>query len=132
MMTIAQTQNRISELSAVPVRDTVRRMALDAEIKFRCTDDLAARFERIAKLERRNPSDLARIVYEDYVRQQERALGLLLQAEGLNLPTTARRRKRKARSSSGRKQGTAPTGDTERIAVRTAQSAAGDSATPPK
>ena len=55
---------------------TFGRMAKDSEIKFRCDVDLRVRFERIAALERRNPADLGRIVFEDYVAAQERQLGL--------------------------------------------------------
>lgn len=51
-------------------------MAMDDEIKFRCDTDLAQRFERIAILERRKASDLARLVFEDYINHQERKLGL--------------------------------------------------------
>jgi hypothetical protein len=51
-------------------------MAKDSEIKFRCDVDLRVRFERIAALERRNPADLGRIVFEDYVAAQEQHLGL--------------------------------------------------------
>lgn len=47
-------------------------MAMDDEIKFRCDTDLAQRFERIAILERRKASDLARLVFEDYINHQER------------------------------------------------------------
>lgn len=53
-------------------------MPLGAEIKFRCERGLLARFERIAALERRDKSDLARIVFEDYVALRERALKLTL------------------------------------------------------
>lgn len=58
--------------------DTFGHMPLDSEIKFRCEADLVARFERIARLERRKHSDLARIVFGDYVASQERALNLVL------------------------------------------------------
>lgn len=64
----------------------MRNMALDAEIKFRCESDLVARFERIATLERRNTSDLARIVFEDYVAAQERALKLVLRDDPRHTP----------------------------------------------
>jgi hypothetical protein len=56
---------------------TFGRMAKDAEIKFRCEEDLRARFERIASLERRAASDLGRIVFEDYIATRERELGLV-------------------------------------------------------
>jgi predicted transcriptional regulator len=61
---------------------------LDAEIKFRCELELVARFERIASLERRDKSDLARIVFEDYVAAQERAMKLTLRdrADGPRVP----------------------------------------------
>lgn len=51
-------------------------MALDSEIKFRCEAELVARFERIAVLERRKTSDLARLVFEDYVAALESKLGI--------------------------------------------------------
>jgi hypothetical protein len=46
----------------------------DAEIKFRCNGDWRTRFEKLAKLERREVSDLARLVFEDYITSQENAL----------------------------------------------------------
>jgi hypothetical protein len=39
----------------------------DDVIRFRCNADLKARFEAVAKLERRDPADLARIIFEDYI-----------------------------------------------------------------
>lgn len=53
-------------------------MSKDSEIKFRCEEDLRARFERVALLERRSPADLARIIFEDYIADKERTLGLVL------------------------------------------------------
>ncbi len=57
---------------------TVYHMALNSEMKFRCETDLVARFERIASLERRKVSDLARLVFEDYIKAQEHAMNLVL------------------------------------------------------
>lgn len=51
-------------------------MGKDEYIRFRCDPDLKTRFERVAALMRRNSSDLGRIVFEDYVAEQERQLGL--------------------------------------------------------
>lgn len=74
-------------------------MAYDSEIKFRCDSDLRARFERIATLERRDPSDLGRIIFEDYVTAQERAMNLNLRDAPTSSSTPAARpvnyRKRK-------------------------------------
>lgn len=49
-------------------------MSKDDIIRFRCETDLKSRFEAVAKLERRDPSDLARIVLEDYVAAKESAI----------------------------------------------------------
>jgi len=64
-------------------------MPLDAEIKFRCEMGLLARFERIAALERRDKSDLARIVFEDFVGLQERALKLTLRDQPVSNNVTS-------------------------------------------
>lgn len=61
----------------IAICSTFGRMAKDDEIKFRCEEDLRLRFERIAAMERRNPADLGRIVFEDYVSNQERKFGLV-------------------------------------------------------
>jgi len=45
-------------------------------LRFRCSRELKARFMRIAKEDRRDPSDLGRIMLEDYCTQQERELKL--------------------------------------------------------
>ena len=49
-------------------------MSKDDIIRFRCEGDLKERFEALAKLERRKPSDLARIIVEDYCAEKENAL----------------------------------------------------------
>ncbi len=49
---------------------------LDEVFRFRCSSRDKARFERIARKLRRDPSDLGRIVLEDYCDAQEKALGL--------------------------------------------------------
>lgn len=49
-------------------------MNYDAEIKFRCNAKWRQRFERLAELERRDVSDLARLVFEDYITAQEKAI----------------------------------------------------------
>ncbi len=55
---------------------TVRQMPKDSEIRFRCDNEMRLRFERIAAMERRNASDLGRLIFEDYVATQEIKLGL--------------------------------------------------------
>lgn len=72
------------------IRSTMRHMALEAEMKFRCEEELVARFERIAALERRDKSDLARIVFEDYIAAQERALKLVLRDSSTPIHATAK------------------------------------------
>lgn len=64
-----------------PQRATNGHMALDAEWKFRCEGDLKARFERVAAMRRRNPADLSRLVFEDFVSAEEQALGLVLRED---------------------------------------------------
>ena len=49
-------------------------MSKDDMIRFRCEGELRARFEAVAKLERREPADLARIVLEDYIAAKEAAI----------------------------------------------------------
>jgi hypothetical protein len=46
-------------------------MAFESLIKFRCTRELAARFERLAKAKRRDPSDMGRVAMEDYIAAAE-------------------------------------------------------------
>jgi hypothetical protein len=46
----------------------------DDVIRFRCDKELKARFEAVAKLERRDPADLARIIFEDYVNGKAAAI----------------------------------------------------------
>jgi hypothetical protein len=58
-------------------------VAMDTEIKFRCDGDLRARLERLAIFERRNESDLARLIFEDGINQLEAARGLKLTHYGL-------------------------------------------------
>lgn len=48
----------------------------DSHLRFRCSREDKAKFIKIAKELRRKPSDLARIILEDYVAAKERALGL--------------------------------------------------------
>lgn len=50
----------------------------ESHIIVRCEPELRQRLQRIAILERRNLSDLARLVFEDYVAHQERAMHLTL------------------------------------------------------
>lgn len=59
-------------------RITLPHVSKDSHIIVRVENDLRARLERIAIFERRKLSDLARIVFEDYVRNQERNLNLVL------------------------------------------------------
>lgn len=40
-------------------------------MKFRCPVELKRRFEKIAKMGRREPSDLARIILEDHIAEYE-------------------------------------------------------------
>jgi hypothetical protein len=49
-------------------------MSKDDIIRFRCEGELRARFEAVAKLERREPADLARLVLEDYIAAKEFAI----------------------------------------------------------
>lgn len=49
-------------------------MSKDDIIRFRCEGELRARFEAVAKLERREPADLARLVLEDYINAKEAAI----------------------------------------------------------
>jgi hypothetical protein len=42
-------------------------MAKTEVFRFRCDASLKERFEIIAKLDRRDPSELARIVFEDFI-----------------------------------------------------------------
>jgi hypothetical protein len=51
-------------------------MAKDDIIRFRCDGDLRARFARVAALMRREEADLARIIFTDFVAQEETKLGL--------------------------------------------------------
>lgn len=51
-------------------------MPKDDVIRFRTDAEFVARFKRIASVLRRNESDLSRIIFEDYVAEQERQLGL--------------------------------------------------------
>lgn len=53
-------------------------MAKTGIIRFRCDEDLAARFTRVAALRRREESDLARLWFEDLVLAEEQRLGLVL------------------------------------------------------
>ena len=46
-------------------------MSMDCEIKFRCDSKLKERFERLAASRRRKTSDMARIVFEDYMQEME-------------------------------------------------------------
>jgi hypothetical protein len=57
---------------------TVSHVPKESHIIVRCEPELRQRLQRIAILERRNLSDLARIVFEDYINQQERARHLIL------------------------------------------------------
>lgn len=66
----------VKSLTRKAHRVTNGHVAKDSEIKFRCDGELRARFERLAILERRSESDLARIIFEDYVNQMESKLGL--------------------------------------------------------
>lgn len=50
-------------------------MALHSEIKFRCDAELSERFRVLSERERRNVSDLARIVLEDWVTRRESEIG---------------------------------------------------------
>lgn len=52
----------------------------ESHIIIRCEPELRQRLQRLATLERRNLSDLARIVFEDYIATQERAMNLTLRA----------------------------------------------------
>ena len=45
-------------------------MPLDEVIRFRVEAELKARFEKVAERLRRDPSDLARLVLEDFVKAQ--------------------------------------------------------------
>lgn len=53
-------------------------MSKESHIMIRCEPSLRQRIERIAVLERRTLSDLARLVFEDYVAIQERAFKIAL------------------------------------------------------
>lgn len=46
-------------------------MSKDDIIRFRCDSSLRERFESIAKEKRREPADLARIIFEDYIAAEE-------------------------------------------------------------
>ena len=61
---------------------------MDSEWKFRCDADLLARFERIATLRRRRFADFSRMVFEDFVSAEERALGLVLPTQAAALRET--------------------------------------------
>jgi predicted transcriptional regulator len=56
--------------------------------RFRCDDDFKERLAAVAKLERRDPSDLARLILEDYIADQEaRLTGTLHDGPAPALPT---------------------------------------------
>ncbi len=55
---------------------TPEYVSKDSHIIVRCEPELRARLQRIALLERRELSSLARIVFEDYIAAQESKLGL--------------------------------------------------------
>jgi hypothetical protein len=65
---------KLDTMSHNQAQREVMKRTYDAEIKFRCQGDWRARFEALAKLERRDVSDLARLVFEDYITSQEKAL----------------------------------------------------------
>jgi hypothetical protein len=48
----------------------------DSHLRFRCSREDKAKLIKIAQQLRRKPSDLARIIIEDYVTAQEKALGI--------------------------------------------------------
>jgi antitoxin component of RelBE/YafQ-DinJ toxin-antitoxin module len=73
-------------------------MSKTGVIRFRCEAELKARFEAIAKLERRVPADLARLILEDYVVQKE-AVPLQLNEK----PVTYRTQKKLQNNSGGGK-----------------------------
>lgn len=57
---------------------TLSHVPKESHIIVRCEPELRQRLQRIAIMERRNLSDLARIVFEDYINQQERLRHLVL------------------------------------------------------
>lgn len=57
---------------------TLGHMSKNSVIRFRCEEDLAARFQRVAYMRRREESDLARLWFEDMVLAEEQRLGLIL------------------------------------------------------
>ena len=61
-----------------PRRITLQHVSKQSHIIVRVEPELRARLQRIAILERRNLSDLARLVFEDYINHQERAMNLTL------------------------------------------------------
>jgi len=55
-------------------------MALQGTIRFRTTKTIKARFRRLARVARKDPSDLGRQIIEDFVTRREaelRAIGKL-------------------------------------------------------
>lgn len=53
-------------------------MALQGTIRFRTTKTIKARFQRLARVARKDPSDLGREIIEDFVARREaelRAIG---------------------------------------------------------
>ena len=64
-----------------PRRVTLCHMPKTSVIRFRCDPDIAARFERVAALRRREESDLARIWFEDMILAEEQRLGLVLSTQ---------------------------------------------------
>lgn len=51
-------------------------MALELQIKFRCSPELAARLARLAKVQNRKPADMARLGFEKILPSLEKEAGL--------------------------------------------------------
>lgn len=60
----------------MPHRITTAYVSKDSHIIVRVESELRQRLERLALLERREMSDLCRLVFEDYLNAMERKLGL--------------------------------------------------------
>lgn len=57
-------------------------MALQGTIRFRTTKTIKVRFQRLARLARREPSDLGREIIEDFVARREAELRAIGKVQG--------------------------------------------------